>query len=354
MNTPSPKSTPAPGKRHRYSMSDVAARAGISVGTVSNVLNHPERVAEETRRRVREVIDTLGFIRNAPAMNLRSGSSAAVGVVVLDIANPFFTEVLRGAEDRLADEGLLLIVCSSDDALDKEEHYLRVLEEHRVQGMLITPAMADLNPLVDLRNRGLGVVLLDRTEADGKLCAVAVDDVRGGELAGEHLLSLGHRRIAFLNGPLSLRQCAERREGLRRAVTTAGLDPDGVLTEIELPSLNAQGGEAAIRELGRDLPTAVFCVNDLVALGALRALDQRGIVVPDQISLVGYDDVEFTAMLSPSLTTIRQPKYQLGKAAAELFLIDARQDDDHWHQQTVFQPELIVRDSTTASQRASS
>ncbi|HZE40683.1 MAG TPA: LacI family DNA-binding transcriptional regulator [Stackebrandtia sp.] len=346
MNTPPPKSTPATGKRQRYGMADVAARAGTSVGTVSNVLNHPELVAEKTRRRVREAIDSLGFVRNAPAVNLRAGSSPAVGVVVLDIANPFFTEVLRGAEDRLAAEGLLLIVCSSDDAVDKEGHYLRVLEEHRVHGILITPAMADLTPLMELRDRGLGVVLLDRTEADGKLCAVAVDDVRGGELAGQHLLSLGHRRIAFLNGPSSLRQCAERRKGLHRAVILAGLDPAAVLVEITVPSLNARGGEAAIEEIDGDLPTAVICVNDLVALGALRAFEQRGIAVPDQVSLVGYDDVDFAAMLSPPLTTIRQPKYQLGKAAAELFLTDSRQDDKHWHQQTVFQPELIVREST--------
>ncbi|GAA2207326.1 LacI family DNA-binding transcriptional regulator [Nonomuraea monospora] len=338
-----------PAERRRLSMVDVAAHAGVSVGTVSNALNRPELVAERTLRRVRASIKTLGFVPSAPARQLRGGTARSVGVMVRDIGNPFFSEVLPGIETRLSQEHLLLMLCSSSDSLEKEAYYLQVLEQHRVPGILITPAGPDISHLVELRGRGVGVVLLDRPGADSQLCAVAVDNVRGGELAGGHLLSLGHRRIAFLNGPSIVRQCADRREGLHKAVRAAGLDPDEVITEITLPALTPHEGEAALQRLslGRKGPTALFCVNDTVALGALRGLESRGIGVPRDMAVMGYDDVEFAALLSPSLTSIRQPKQQLGQAAAELLLTDSRGDANHWHQEIVFQPSLMVRASTT-------
>ncbi|MFF4196861.1 LacI family DNA-binding transcriptional regulator [Nonomuraea sp. NPDC001831] len=336
-----------PAERRRLSMVDVAAHAGVSVGTVSNVLNRPELVAERTLRRVRASIKTLGFVPSAPARQLRGGSGRSVGVMVRDIGNPFFSEVLPGIETRLSQEQLLLVLCSSGDSAEKEAHYLQILEQHRVPGILITPAGPDISHLVELRRRGVGMVLLDRPGADAQLCAVAVDNVRGGELAGAHLLALGHRRIAFLNGPPIVRQCADRREGLARAVRAAGLDPDEVITEVTLPALTPREGEAALERLpARKGPTALFCVNDTVALGALRGLERRGVRVPHDMAVMGYDDVEFAELLSPSLTSVRQPKHQLGQAAAELLLTDARGDVNHWHQEIVFQPELMVRAST--------
>ncbi|MEO3790685.1 LacI family DNA-binding transcriptional regulator [Nonomuraea sp. B10E15] len=339
-----------PAQRRRLSMVDVAAHAGVSVGTVSNVLNRPELVAKPTLRRVRASIKALGFVPSAPARQLRGGAGRSVGVMVRDIGNPFFTEVLPGIETRLSQEELLLVLCSSSDSVEKEAYYLQILEQHRVPGILITPAGDDISHLVELRRRGIGMVLLDRPGADSQLCAVAVDNVRGGELAGAHLLSLGHRRIGFLNGPSIVRQCADRRQGLDNAVRAAGLDPGEVITEVTLPALTPREGEAALARLPlREGPTALFCVNDTVALGALRGLEQRGIGVPHDMAVMGYDDVEFAAALSPSLTSIRQPKHQLGHAAAELLLTDARGDPGHWHQEIVFQPELIVRASTGAS-----
>jgi LacI family transcriptional regulator, galactose operon repressor len=331
----------------RRSIRDVASLAGVSVGTVSNVLNNPELVAESTRDRVHRAIEDLGFVRNGSARQLRAGKSRAVGAIVLDVANPFFTEVTRGIEDRLREENCLLVLCNSDDSLEKESHYLGVLEEQRVRGVLITPASRDLSRLEQMRRMGTAVVLLDRTSPTPDLCSVGVDDVRGGEIAGQHLLELGHRRIAFLNGPRSIRQCADRRRGLRKAVRGAGLDPDRVIEEITVASLNAEGGEAAIMAaVSRSTaPPAIFCVNDLVALGVLRALMRRGIAVPDDVAVVGYDDVEFAAMLSTPLTSVRQPKYRLGQAAAELLLAEA-DDGNHRHEQRLFQPELVIRESS--------
>lgn len=318
----------------------------MSVGTVSNVLNNPDLVADLTRDRVQRAIDDLGFVRNGSARQLRAGKSRAVGAIVLDVANPFFTEVTRGIEDRLRDENCLLVLCSSDDSAEKEAHYLGVLEEHRVRGMLVTPAGRDVSLLERVARRGTPVVLLDRPSQSDALCSVAVDDVHGGELAGAHLLELGHRAIAFVNGPRTLRQCADRRRGLRKAVRAAGLDPDAVVTEVTTATLNAEGGEKAIESLlGYADPTAVFCVNDLTALGVLRALMHRRLSVPGDIAVVGYDDVEFAPMLATPLTSVRQPKYQLGSAAAELLFAESGQPD-HRHRQLLFQPELVVRESS--------
>lgn len=336
------------GTPRRNGIRDVAERAGVSVGTVSNVLNNPVLVAGATRQRVQDAIIELGFVRNASARQLRAGTNRAVGALVLDIANPFFTEVARGVEDRLAANDFMLILCSSDEQIDKEQRYLRLLEEQGVQGVLITPTERDPAELEGLRRRGTSVVLLDRVSTRPDVCSVAVDDVRGGELAAGHLISLGHRRIGFVNGSTKIRQCSDRRRGVRRALRTAGLPFAESLIEITASALNAHGGEAAMEELLGlpDPPSAIVCVNDLTALGVLRSLRNNSIAVPSEIAVVGYDDVEFAAMLARPLTSVRQPKYQLGWAAADLLLRESSEGADHRHQQILFQPDLIVRAST--------
>jgi LacI family transcriptional regulator len=331
-----------------HTIQDIAALAGVSVGTVSNVLNRPELVAQRTRQRVQEVIDQVGFIRNGSARQLRAGTSRAVGVIVLDLANPFFTEVARGIEDRLAEDGYVLILCSSDESPEKEARHLRLLLEQSVLGLLVTTADRSLDRLALARRRGRPVVLLDRTSPDGTMCSAAVDDVRGGELAVAHLLSRGHRRIGFVNGPTTIPQCADRRDGARKAVRDLGLSPAEALIEVTNPTLNADGGEAALDVLLADArpPTAVFCVNDITALGVLRGLLRRGLSVPGDMALVGYDDVEFAGLMTTPLTSVRQPKYQLGRAAADLLLAEAAAGPDHRHDQLLFQPELVVRESS--------
>lgn len=333
----------------RRGIRDVAAFAEVSVGTVSNVLNNPELVAELTRARVLDAIRTLGFVRNGSARQLRAGLKTTVGALVLDIANPFFTEVARGIEDRLAEDDGILMLCSSDESQAKESRYLRLLEEQGVRGILVTPTRGPLAYLDEIRQRGTAVVLLDRTSSVSESCSAAVDDVLGGELAAGHLLSLGHRRIAFLNGSITIRQCVDRRRGVRRAVRAAGLSVDDDLIELTVATLNADGGEEALNRLMAidARPTAVICVNDLTALGVLRGLRDRGLRVPEDIAVVGYDDVEFAAMLSPALTSVRQPKYQLGRAAAELLMAESDEGTDHKHRKVLFQPELIVRASST-------
>ena len=173
------------------------------------------------------------------------------------------------------------------------------------------------------------------------LCSVTVDDIRGGELATAHLLEQGHERIGFVHGPLSIRQCAERRRGVLRAVRAAGLDPDQVIVDITTSAQRAREGEESVEKLlrARIKPTAVFCANDLLALGLMRGLMKQGISIPGDFALVGYDDVEFASMLSTPLTTIRQPKYELGRTAAELLLDEASNPTSHQHKHIVYQPE---------------
>jgi LacI family transcriptional regulator len=332
------------------SIREVAERAGVSLGTVSNVLNHPELVTETTRQRVQLAINELGFIRNGSAHQLRAGHSRSLGLVVLDVTNPFYPEVARGVEDAANEAGYAVILCNSDFSLDKEGRYLRMLEEKRVQGVLITPVQRDAGYLQPLRKRGVSVVLLDRPSRIRDLCWVAVDNVRGGELVATHLLEQGHTHFGFINGPLWIRQYADRRQGFRRAIKAAGLDPNEAIVEITRLAQNAREGEASVAELlhARITPTAVFCANDYLALGLMRGLAQRGIAIPDDIALVGYDDVEFASVLLTPLTSIRQPKYQLGRAAAELLLAEAASSATHEHKHIMYEPELIVRASSSS------
>ncbi len=327
---------------------EVAKRAGVSLGTVSNVLNHPEIVAPETRQRVQQAIDEISFVRNGSARQLRAGTSQHIGLIVLDVANPFFTEVARGAEDVANEAGYIVILCNSDDSVEKESHYLHVLEEQRTQGVLITPVQNDASYLQRFRQRGIAVVLLDRPSRIKDLCSVAVDDVRGGELAATHLIEQGHERIAFVHGPLSIRQCADRKRGMLRAMKTAGLDSERTVVDISTAAQSAREGEQVVEQLlsASIKPTAVFCANDLLALGLMRGLIKRGVSIPRDMAMVGYDDVEFASLLSVPLTSIRQPKYELGRAAAELLLDEACNPTTHKHKHIVYQPELIVRESS--------
>jgi len=328
------------------SIREVAAHAGVSVATVSNVLNRPDIVAQRTRDRVNASIRELGFVRNESARQLRAGRSRTIGLVVLDVANPFFTDLARGVEDEANKAGLAVILCNSDDQERKEKRYLELLEEHRVQGVLITP-VAGAGPRLDrLQRRGTPVVLVDSRSPLRGQCSVAVDDVLGGDLAISHLLRTGHERIVYASGPPGIRQVADRREGALRALARAGRAPDS-LPVIEAGALNVAGGQKAGGEIAAESrPTAVFCANDLIALGVLQEMTRNKIRVPEDISIIGYDDIEFAAAAAVPLTSVRQPRQQLGHTAARMLLEEAAAaDGDHQHRQVIFEPELVVRQS---------
>jgi LacI family transcriptional regulator len=326
----------------------IAELAGVSLGTVSNVLNRPHLVSERTRRRVEQTIAETGFVRNGSARQLRAGHSPLIGLIVLDVSNPFFTEVARGVEDAANAADSIVVLCNSDDSAAKEQRYLQSLEEQRVQGMLITPVSNSEASLQRLHRRGIAVVLLDHPSRSTDLCSVAVDNVLGGELAATHLFGQGHRRIGFIHGPSTIRQIAERQRGVMRAARRFGLDPQTAVLNITVSGQNTSEGEASAEMLlaSEQRPTAVFCGNDLLALGLMRGLAKYSVSIPQDMAIVGYDDVDFASVLSPPLTTIRQPKYELGYKAAQLLLEETRDPDHHTHQQILFLPELLVRESS--------
>ncbi|MFF5107867.1 LacI family DNA-binding transcriptional regulator [Streptosporangium sp. NPDC000509] len=330
------------------SIKEVATRAGVSPGTVSNVLNWPDKVAESTRARVEEAIRDLGFVRHGSASSLRAGHSRTLGLSVIDIGNPFFTDVAAGVEDVASERGYAVILGNSSGEFLKEERNLLVFAEQRVRGVLITPAGANLTKIDQLKKRGISVVLVSHPAEHADQCSVAVNDIAGGSLAVSHLLSTGAERIAYVSGPHTVRQGADRLIGAERALTAAGRDPGEALQEITMSAMNTRAGQQAAEKLiseGR-LPDAVFCANDLLALGMLRGLLQAGVRVPQDVSLIGYDDIDFASASTVSLSSIRQPTHRLGRVATELLLDECDNPGSHAHQQIMFQPELVIREST--------
>jgi DNA-binding LacI/PurR family transcriptional regulator len=332
------------------SVKDVARHAGVSLGTVSNVLNRPEIVAPATRQRVLDAIAELGFVRNESARALRAGRSRTIGLVVLDVANPFFTDIARGAEAVADEHGAVVTLCNSGENVARERRYLDHLEELRVQGLLITPVGTRTPRLDRLIAKGMPVVLVDRG-AGRTRCSVAVDDVLGGQLAVTHLVEQGHRRIAFVGGPRSIRQVADRHQGAAAAAAGRGVSID----LYEMPTLTVASGRQAAGQLA-DLPasrrpTAVFCANDLLALGVLQELTRRGLRVPDDVAIVGYDDIEYAGAAAVPLSSVRQPREQLGRAAAELLFEEINDGEGHRHRHIRFKPELVVRESSAIKRR---
>jgi LacI family transcriptional regulator len=330
---------------------DVAAQAGVSLGTVSNVLNRPDRVSARTRERVEQAMAELGFVRNESARLLRAGRSSTLAYVMLDATNPFFTDVAQGIERAAERADLSLFLCNSDQSAKRERRYLTRLQEQRVQGVLITPVDPDEPLLDEIVRLGTPVVIVDRVRDVASHCSVAVDDVLGGRLAVEHLVDLGHRRIAFVGGPERIGQVRDRRRGARDALVAAGL-PDDALVEVRTEALTvAEGRNAGERIAGMPSttrPTAAFCANDLIALGLLQSCVGLGLRVPDDVAIVGYDDIEFAAAAAVPLTSVRQPRGQLGRRATEL-LLDEATNPDHRHEQVLFTPELVARASTRRS-----
>jgi LacI family transcriptional regulator len=329
------------------SVKDVAARAGVSVGTVSNVMNRPEKVSTAVAERVHAAIDALGFVRNDAARQLRAGHSKSIGLIVLDVRNPFFTDLARGAEDQAALAGLSVILGNSDEKADREASYLDLFEEQRMHGVLISPFGDVTARLRRLHDRGIPAVLVDRTSADASYSSVSVDDVAGGGLAVQHLIDLGRRAIAFVGGPEEIRQVADRLEGARGVVAKhPGVSIEVIRTKALSVIEGREAGNAILAREPSERPDAIFAANDLIAMGVLQALNMQGTLhVPRDIALIGYDDIDFASASVVPMSSIRQPSALIGKTAVEI-LIEEADDPTLTPRQVVFQPELIVRAST--------
>jgi LacI family transcriptional regulator len=325
---------------------DVAERAGVSVGTVSNVLNHRDKVSPDAVRRVREAIEELGYVRNDAARQLRVGRSSTIGLVVLDVRNPFFTDLARGAEHEAARHGLSVILGNSGEDVEREAGYLDLFEEQRVRGILISPYREVGPQLRRLRERGTPAVLVDRRSEDEQFSSVSVDDELGGRLAAGHLIATGRRRILFTGGPFDIRQIVDRHAGAQRSVDAAeGVSLETVPTPAASVADGRATGEAIAARAPEDRPDAVFAANDLVAMGVLQGLAGHGIRVPEEIAIIGFDDIDFASAAVVPLSSVRQPSQLMGETALRILLSEI-DDPDSAAQQVVFTPELVVRAST--------
>ena len=300
------------------SIRDVAQAAGVSVGTVSNVLNRPDEVSAELVVRVSRAVDQLGYVRNDAARRLRKGVSSAVGFVVLNGQNPFFNDVVRGAEDEASKHNIAILYGNTDEDDAREKLYLDLFEEQQVRGVLIAP-FGDIQPRLErLRRRGIRAVLVDRFGGSSRYSSVSVDSVAGGRMAVEHLIGTGRRRIAFVGGPFGIRQVNDRLAGARVAAENSG--PDCELEVVATTAMTvAEGVTAGARILSRprnEWPDALFAANDLIALGLLQSLIQEGRVrVPEEIAIIGFDDISFAGAAAVPLSSIRQPSTMIGRTA---------------------------------------
>lgn len=323
---------------------DVALRAGVSIGTVSNALNRPELVNEATAAKVMDAVRELGFVRNEVARQLRQGQSRAIGMILLDLRNPFFASLALGAEDRARELGHAVVLGNSDLKGDREAAYLDLFEEQRLRGVLISPFGGVEDRLRRLRERGAAAVIVDST-GTADVSSVSVDDVTGGRLVGQHLVNTKRCRIAYVSGPLRVRQVQDRLTGLQEAAQQGDATVEIVMAGAMNIAEGRRCGQAlAGRPAGRR-PDAVFAANDLLALGVLQALMAGGVRVPAEVAVVGYDDIEFASAAVVPLSSVRQPAAGIGATAVDI-LIEEAEGGEPGGRHTVFEPELVVRESS--------
>jgi LacI family transcriptional regulator len=322
---------------------DVARRAGVAVGTVSNVLNNPDIVTEQTRVKVEAAITELGFVRNSAARALAARRTDTVGLILIDIGNSLFVDIARGAESAAAQAQLKLLLANSDSTRSKQDNYLELFDQARVAGVLLTPLEEPLDVAHAVLGHGRPVVLVIATSPDPLTCSVMVNEELGGYLAARHLLHEGARRLVFLAGCPDLRLIRRRLAGVERAVAEAGAS----LGVVEAPNLAIGTG----REVGRHVLLSqsvdgVVCPSDLLAVGVIQAATDLGIRVPDELMVVGYDDNHFASESSIPVSTVSLPGYRMGELAIELLLEEIHQGSGHVHRTVMLDPHLVPRRSS--------
>jgi DNA-binding LacI/PurR family transcriptional regulator len=327
-------------------MADVAERAGVSVATVSRALSDdPQRVSPLVLRRIIEAAEELEYIPNNLARNMRSGSARILGLIISDIGNPFFTAVARGAEDAAQRHGYSLVLSNTDENPDREAASLSVMAAERAAGVIIATTNENGTALRKFQETGMAIVAIDRHIAGLATDSVVVDNESASYEAVTHLVRLGHRRIAIVGGPSDADTARDRLHGYERALREARVDIEPKL--VSRGDFREAAGLTATRELLDlpDPPSAIFAVNNLTTIGVLEALRERGVKVPSEISIVGFDDIPTSELLDPPLTVVQQPTYLVGARAADL-LIRRLQEPTAAVREVVLTARLIIRGST--------
>lgn len=332
-------------KKQRVTIRDVAAAAGVSYQTVSRVLNDRPDVADETRQRIKHVMYTLGYQPNAAARSLALKRTRTLGLITSDFSDWFFTQVIVGAEIAARKLNYCLLLSSTERNPDDEPKYLQLFSEREVDGMLFIRANAqgDSQQMIALSEQGMPIVTTaDRQNRLDRICVIVVDNIKGGFLATQRLIDVGHRRIGMITGPKTWESSQDRMLGYRRALEQSGIDLDPSL--IEYGDWSYESGYRAMQQLlaRSSHITALFAQNDRMAIAAMWALREAGRQIPQDIAVVGFDDIPAAAFSTPPLTTVRQPMIQVGQIATEL-LIQMIENPTQERKEVVLEPELIVR-----------
>ncbi len=324
---------------------DVAKLAGVAPITVSRVMNDSSEVSAATRERVKKAIEELHYLPNTLAKSLRSKQTHTIALVVSDITNPFWTTIARGVDDMATRNGFHVILGNTDESPEKEANYINILLQRRVDGIIIAPTTNDKKRLAVLKRQKVPCVLIDRQVDGFKSDVVHSNTCEGAHRLTQHLLNLGHRRIAIVTGPASVSTAEDRVRGYSQAMRECGV-PDQEQT-IERSNYKQDGGYASVRTLlnREPRPTAIIAANNFMAIGALQAIIQAGLRVPEDIALACFDDIPHLSTIYPFLTVVDQPAYEMGATSAQL-LIDRLTAHKHRKvREVVLETELIIRKS---------
>jgi len=325
---------------------DVAKRAGVSAMTVSRVINNSGYISQETRERVELAIAELGYIPNGLARSLRFKQTKTIALVLTDITNPFFTTIARGVEDTASEQGFSVIFCNTDESQNEETEYLNVLLQKQVDGVLLVPADCSGDSVSFLQERGTPVVLLDRRVDGARVDVVRGDSEEGAYQLARYLAQLGHTRIAIISGPQNVSTTVDRLAGYQRAMIEVGRASNPNL--VYYGQFTQQSGYQLAKEMltAKPRPTALFAANNFIAIGAFRALQEAGLRVPDDISMVTFDDLHAMLAMESFMTVVSQPAYQMGQQATELLLARLAGEGPAEPQDYVLPSQMIIRKSS--------
>jgi len=323
---------------------DVAKLAGVHSSTVSRVINDDPRISEKTKEKVILIINKLGYTPNAIARGLKTKRTHTLGILIPDITNPFFAEIARGVEDAANKNNFNVILCNTDDKLEKERTYLQILREKRVDGLILGTAHIKDKSILELERKKFPYILISRNiEGLNKNCII-IDDVEGGMTATEYLIKLGHRRIAHITGPLKTRSALNRLKGYKLAFKKHEIEyRDELVGEGDF---KIKGGYQVMKKFLKlaEPPTAVFAANDLLALGAMQAIQKKNFHIPEDFSVIGFNDIELASFVYPALTTIRQPMLEMGILAVKT-LLRIIEEGEFNQRKIVLKSKLIIRES---------
>ncbi len=323
---------------------DVAELAEVHPSTVSRVINGDSRISEKTKNKVLLIIKKVGYTPNAIARGLKTKRTYTLGMLIPDITNPFFAELARGVEDAANKNNFNVILCNTDDKLKKEKTYLEILREKQVDGLILGTAHIRDKSILELEKIKFPYMLVSRNvEKLNKNCII-IDDIAGGIMATEYLIKLGHHRIAHITGPLKTRSALNRLKGYQLVLKKHKIEYNDEL--VGEGDFRIKGGYQVMKRFLKlaKPPTAIFAANDLLALGAMQAIQKKNFHIPEKFSVIGFNDIELASFVYPSLTTIRQPILEMGNLAVKM-LLNIIIDGEFNQKKVILQPKLVTRES---------